>query len=75
MSASCDTELGGIPIPKGALVVFSRYSVHHTLLFGEPPTSSIQTDLSLIKKKTSDRRVRVFRSEAAQEFASASISQ
>jgi cytochrome P450 len=36
-SASCDTELGGIPIPKGSLVVFSRYSVHRHAAFWSAP--------------------------------------
>ncbi len=36
-SAVCDTELGGVPIPKGSLVVFSRYSLHRHPAFWKNP--------------------------------------
>lgn len=32
-NAQCDLELGGVTIPKGSLVVFSRYSLHRHPLF------------------------------------------
>ncbi|MEQ1824765.1 MAG: cytochrome P450 [Pirellula sp.] len=36
-NAVCDVELGGVTIPKGSLVIFSRYSVHRNPKFWRSP--------------------------------------
>ena len=36
-NAKCDVELGGVTIPKGALVLFSRYTLHRHPDFWDQP--------------------------------------